>query len=188
MGLVMRGANSTLLRKIGSIFAAFWLIFSAQAAHAQLAQMTGSTQTVIVEPLSLVKVKDLDFGQVFVRANAGTVTISPFDVRTQTGGELFGTKEHHAAQYAGLGRRNQRVEITITPTSIWLTGPGARMRVRDFTIGAVYGSQVIAGGRRIMIRSATGGWIMGVGATLVVGANQTPGIYEGEYEITATYQ
>jgi hypothetical protein len=185
----MRGAKLSLLQKVGSLLTAIWLLLATPAlAQMPIAYTPGTAQTTILRPGTIVKIHDLDFGQVFKRTTSGTVTIDPFDVRTQTGGELFGTKDYHAAQFAGIGRRNQQVDLKVTPTSIFLTGPGTKMRVRNFTFGAIYGSQIIAGGRRIMIRSTSGGWTIGVGATLEVGANQAPGVYSGTFDVEASYQ
>jgi hypothetical protein len=184
----MRGAKHSLLRfKQGCIFAALCLM-SVAPVHAHLAQSVGTAQTVIITPLSLVKVSDLDFGQVFRKSTAGTVTISPAEIRSQTGGLLFGTAPISAASFAGLGRRNQFVDISLSASSIFVTGPGTRMRVRNFVIGSTPTATLSTVPLRFRITSTNGAFLFPLGATLDVGANQVPGVYTGSYRITVQYQ
>ncbi len=184
----MGKAITPVLRKVGGVFAALFLLGSGQAVLAQQTSKSGTTRTVIVEPLSLVKVTDLDFGQIFVKPNTGTVTLAPDGTRASTGGLIFGPAETSVASFAGLGRRNQFVNISLGSNTIWLTGPGTRMRVRNFVIGSTPTAVLSTVARRFRITSANGAFLFPLGATLEVGRNQTPGVYSGEFDITLQYQ
>ncbi len=171
-------------------FAAFTMLSAAlpTAAWAQAATQKGDAQVGVVTPLSFIKTEDLSFGQIFASSNAGTVTISPTGTRTTTGGiTLFGTT-HEPAEFAGLGTTNQRIQVSLGSNAIWINGPGPRMRVRTFVIGSTPTAVLTTTPRVFRIASASGAFVFPVGATLEVGANQTPGTYTGNWTITLNYQ
>ena len=61
------------------------------------------------------------------------------------------------------------------------------MRVRDFEIGSTPTAILSTTPTRFTIASALGNYNFPVGATLEVGANQTPGDYSGTFTITLNY-
>jgi Domain of unknown function (DUF4402) len=148
----------------------------------------GSAEITIVRPLSFVIDDGLDFGNVIRGTTAGTVTIAPNGTRTSTGGvTLANGGGHKAASFAGQGTFNQRVDVSIGANTIFLTGPGAAMRVRNFVIGSTPTAPLTTAPTRFTIASASGIFNFPVGATLEVGANQVPGKYTGTWSITLNY-
>ena len=94
---------------------------------------------------------------------------------------------HQPSRFAGLGRFNQQVTISLQSNSIWIYGPGLRMRVRNFEIGSTPTAILSTSPLRFRIASATGAFNFPLGAILEVGANQTAGDYVGTYTITLNY-
>jgi hypothetical protein len=158
------------------------------AAPARADQSTADAQIAVVRPLEFISVENLHFGQVLRGLTAGTVTIAPDGTRTRTGGVTLIGNIHQAAEFAGMGSNNQRVDVSLGSNSIFITGPGAPMRVRTFVIGSTPTAVLTTTPRRFRINSPTGIFSFPVGATLEVGANQTPGTYSGTWTITLEYQ
>lgn len=177
--------------------------FGAPGARAQnVATTTGQAQAVIVAPLTLVKVEDMDFGKILPSAAAGTVTINPVtNACSNTGGATSYGNACRAAVFAGMGKHPFRARVTMSNIT-QLTGPGAAMTMDSFIIGANStitftgntnaqgnGNGLLNGGgnQRYTINSSTGIFVLHLGATLHVNANQTPGIYNGTFSVTVQY-
>ena len=149
----------------------------------------GGAKVIIVRPLTFIKVADMNFGQVAVGNTAGTVVLSPFNVRTRTGGVAAAIGTSTAASFAGFGAVNQMVTIRISATSITLTRQGGTqtMTVNNFIIGSSPTAALTTSPVQYRISSATGMFAFPVGATLRVNANQMPGKYNGTFAITLNY-
>jgi Domain of unknown function (DUF4402) len=180
----MRGAKSLLAARFGAGLAAAAMIPSL--AHGQTT--SGDAQVAVVTPLSFIEVNDLDFGRIIPSTTAGTVTISPSNVRTATNGIALVGTDFQAARFAGMGTQNQRVRIRITPNTITLTGPGPNMTVSGFAIGAAPTLSQIGNSPNYRIQPANGIFWFTVGGTLNVGANQPGGYYSGTFTATLDYQ
>lgn len=160
----------------------------AFASPAQADQTAADAQIAVVRPLEFIKVEDLRFGQVLRGGTAGTVVLAPSGTRTKTGGvTLMGTTSQ-PARFAGMGTPGQLVSISLGANQIFITGPGAPMRVRNFVIGSTPTANLSSSALFFTIASSTGIFNFPVGATLDVGANQTPGTYTGNWNITLNYQ
>ena len=147
----------------------------------------GEAEAIVLRPLSFFKVNDLDFGDIIPSNAAGTVTIEPDGSRNRTGGVTLAGDGGEPARFAGLGSFNRQVNISLGSNSIWLTGPGTRMRARNFEIGSTPTAILSTSPTRFRITSPLGNYNFPVGATLEVGANQAPGEYSGSFTITLNY-
>ena len=148
-------------------------------------------EAVIVTQLSFFKVDDLVFGRIAPGTTAGTVTIAPSGARTATGGvRLVSGPAHQPASFAGKGSFNQALTISINATSRTLTWVGGTqtMTMDSFVIGSTPTTNLTVAPLAFRIGSATGMFQFPVGARLRVGANQTPGIYQGNFTLTLNYQ
>jgi hypothetical protein len=181
----MSGAKNLQRRKLRVALVAF---FASCSAPALADTEPGSAEITVVRPLSFVIDDGLDFGNVVRGTTAGTVTVAPNGTRTSTGGvALANGGGHKAASFAGMGSNNQRVDISLGASAIFLTGPGASMRVHTFVIGSTPTAILTTTPLRFRINSATGIFSFPVGATLDVGANQAPGKYTGTWVINLNY-
>ncbi|MEL0156776.1 DUF4402 domain-containing protein [Sphingopyxis sp.] len=161
------------------------------AAHAQTTSPQSTTQAqaeaIVRRPRSFFTVTDLDFGESISPGSAGTVRLAPDGTRSRTGGATLAGSSGEPARFAGLGSYNRQVNISLGSNSIWITGPGQRMRVRDFEIGSTPTAILSTSPTRFRITSALGNYNFPVGATLEVNANQAPGDYSGTFTITLNY-
>ncbi len=169
--------------------AAFALLIAPAAVSPALAQGSAQSEAeaIVLRPLSFFKVNDLDFGSIIASGTAGTVRLLPDGSRTRTGGATLAGNGGEPARFAGLGTPQRQVNISLGSNSIWITGPGTRMRVRDFEIGSTPTAILSTSPTRFRIDSALGNYNFPVGATLEVGANQAPGDYSGTFTITLNY-
>jgi hypothetical protein len=181
----MCGAKFLHLKTLGAAVVAVSLTITAAPVSAEAEQ--GSAEITIVRPLSFVIDDNLDFGSLFPGTVAGTVTIAPTGVRTATNGIVLVGTGHKPASFAGMGAFNQRVDVSLGTNSIFITGPGTRMRVRTFVIGSTPTAVLTTAPTRFRIASASGVFGFPLGATLEVGARQAPGTYTGTWSITLNY-
>lgn len=165
----------------------------ATASQAYAQSTSGTIRTTIVPRLSLVKTADLDFGQIMASSTtAGSVTVTPTGSRSAGGGATLAGGSVTAGVFTGFGTRNQLVVFSFGAPSVTLTrinGPQT-MTADTFTMGAstAGGLNQLGNSGRWRIISNNGMFTLPVGATLRVGANQTPGEYEGTFTLTAVYQ
>ena len=138
---------------------------------------TGSV--ALLSPLTVLKWADLDFGTLVVTA-AGTAVIDPLTgARTATGGVVPAGTNAHAAKFIATGNRNSVVNIRLpkNPITVKRVGGMQTMTVSNWTLDGNTNRKVSP--------SQTGDFA--VGATLTVGANQTPGLYTGTFSVTVQY-
>lgn len=158
------------------------------------AQSGGSydTQVSLIEPYTITKLADLDFGDLIV-TNGGTVVLTPTATpNCTTTGDVIHSAECQPAVFGGSASVGQRVRIRRPAgRTITLTGPGADMTVTDITINGDPNLILIKSNpnwERFLISSLDGTFIFRVGGTLNVNAAQTPGVYTGTFEIRLDYQ
>jgi hypothetical protein len=177
-------------------------LLCAPLARAQnIDSETGHAQAVIVEPLTLIKVRDMDFGKIVPSVAGGTVAINPVTDACSASGVISVGNACRAAMFVGMGRNPFKARVTMSNIT-QLTGPGAAMTVDDFVIGANStitftgntngqgnggGLQNGNGNQRYSINSPTGIFELHLGATLHVNPNQTPGVYTGTFSVTVQY-
>lgn len=146
-------------------------------AHAQTG--TATANAITLRPLSIVKLRDLDFGTLIAGPATGTVTIDPDDdSRSTTGGVGAAGGAPQAAQFYTYGGPSQYVQVTRGPfPTLTRVGGGATMTVDQLTLN----------GPTFRYLNSAGILDLRVGGRLRVGANQMPGDYAGNFTITVTY-
>lgn len=151
----------------------------AAGTGAQAATQSGTAKVITLKPLSIVKLRDLDFGRLASGTTAGTVVIDPTtDARSTTGGVLAAGGAPLAAQFYTYATGNQTLQVTRGPLPILnRAGGGASMNVTQLTLN----------GPVLRVIAAAGLLDLRVGGTLAVAANQMDGTYSGNFDITVTY-
>ena len=160
------------------------------ALPANAATTTGTAKAVIVQNLSFFDVEDLEFGAFLSGATAGTVVVTPANVRTATGGvTLVGGPVVQPARFAGKGTLNQIVAISMqsTPTTITRISGTETMIVETYVIGSTPTAVLTTVPRNFRITGVSGIFNFPIGATLRVNANQTPGDYVGTFTVNLNY-
>ena len=142
-------------------------------------QATG--EALILVPLSLVKIDDLDFGTVITSPLSGTVSINATTgARTVAGGITgLASAQGNRARFAGAGSPNQQVIVVVTPPAALQNLNGDQLSVLALTLE---GSPIKS------IDPVTRAFYFGVGGIILVNANQAEGDYSANFDVTAIYQ
>jgi len=141
------------------------------------ASANANADAVIVQPISIVKDSDLNFGRIAADSNPSTVTVSVTGARTSSSPNVLiaNGSSPTAATFTVSGEPGLAYLPSFQTTPITLTGPGGNtMSV------ALFGTA----GEPI---DSTGHAPIAVGGILSVGANQAPGAYHGELTVNVQY-
>ncbi len=139
----------------------------------------GSANAIILVPMTLLKLVDLNFGDIASSATAGTVLINPFTAAiTTTGGATAVGGAPTTAFFEFYGAQGQSFTITRGPLPVLIRSGGTQ----TMTVTALY-----LDGATTQTLGATGVFKLHIGANMNVGANQTNGTYTGTFTIFMTY-
>ena len=153
---------------------------SASPALAATPAKQASGQALVLVPLTLTKIKDLDFGSVIPSPVSGVVTINATTgARTFAGGVTpVPSDPGFRARFAGAGTPNEQVIMTMNAPAQLLDGAGHTIDVLGLTMD----------GSAIRTIDSTHAFFVGVGGSIVVGASQAAGTYTAQFDVTANYQ
>ncbi len=171
-------------RAIACLLFVLAALTSAPAAYAQTSN--GDATAVTIGPMSVVKIEDLNFGNLVAGTTAGTMTVNTANGNVNvTGGVVRAGGVTSRANFIIYGPQNQIVRIRI-PSTILISrnGGGANMRIDQMSVGNANRSL----GTNVLGRlSRTGVFNLTVGGRLRVNANQQEGGYTGTFDMTVDY-
>ena len=156
----------------------------AQAAPTRTAE--ARAEVVVVRPLSLVKVQDLDFGTVVGGPLGGTITIDAGgdqpdpNPRSTTGDVAAAGGSPHAATFFTYGGPRQYLFVRRREAVIQLSRVGG-----GATPMTISGLRLNGPVDRYL--NSEGFLELRVGGTLLVGPAQASGSYRGTFTLVATY-
>jgi len=138
-------------------------------------------QALILVPLTLTKLDDLDFGSVIPSPVPGTVTISASTGARSFLGGVTGVPSDPGfrAYFGGAGTPSQQVLVALSPPVSLTSGAGDTIPVLGLTLD---------GAPMRTIDPVTRTFFVGVGGTLQIAANQPEGTYTADFWVTAIYQ
>ena len=136
-------------------------------------------QAALMRPLTLVRIADMDFGNLGVTANGTAVINAVTDTMTTTGGVLALGGTPNAAIFRGLAQGSSVVIIRVPNQPVMLTRVGGTETIRldNFTLD----------GQSKRTMAQAGLFDFKVGATLRPVAGQADGLYSGTFEVTIQY-
>ena len=174
----------------------------ALAGPNDTATTAGAGRVVVVSPLSLIKVRDMDFGRIAARPLPGTVKIDPATSTCAVTGPIIRIGTCQPAEFVGMGAKNMNARVSLNSV-VNLTGPGQAMVLDQVFLGTnstiSFAGNPNANGKgvglttgngnaqRYQISSNTGIFSLFIGGRLNVNANQAPGIYRGSITVTVQY-
>lgn len=169
------------IRKV--VLAAAIAATAVPAGAAPVAAPTPATsEALILVPLTLTKIQDLDFGAVVPSSVSGTVTLNATTgARSFTGGVTgVSSAPGQRARFGGAGSPNQQVIVTLEPPAalVSTTNPADMVPVLAMTID---------GSPFRTIDPVSRAFFVHVGGVLQINADQPEGVYEATFEVTATY-
>ena len=178
MQFVEQGVG-TPFGQIRGAFIACVLLGAVAPSGALAATASSVAKAIALRPLSLLKLRDLDFATNVSGTTAGTVVIDPnTDARTTTGGVIAAGGLPQAAQFYTYGGPLQNVQVNRGPLPVLnRAGGGATMNVTGLTLN----------GPTLRFLTAAGLLDLRVGGTLAVSANQLSGTYSANFDIIVTY-
>lgn len=177
----MLGASRVDYRKLLIAGALGALAWPASAAPVS-ASDNASGRVLILRPLELTKLDDLDFGTVIPSAVSGTVSINAkTGARSVTGGVTglpaeFGKRAH----FAGAGSAGQQVFIGFDPPTELVSTTNSADKVPVLAL-------TLDGSPFRIIDPVTRTFFFGIGGVLQIDANQAEGFYEATFDVTAVY-
>lgn len=160
-----------------------WVLAAALAGFgsgtAQGATAPGTDKAIVLRPLSILKISDLEFGTMIAGVAAGTVVVDPLtDLRVTTGGTTAAGGSPKAAQFLTYGTQGSVLQVNRGPLPVLTrAGGGATMNVTQLTLN----------GPVLRTVNPAGVVDLRVGGTLAVAANQLAGTYSGTFDIILTY-
>lgn len=167
------------------------LVATTAFASPALAQVVSATATaeargLVLQPLTLTKVDDLDFGTVLASNVAGDVTIDPdTGNRSSSGGVTqVASNSGQRALFAGAGTAGQVVNLTLTPP----TGNVLVSTTNSADLIAVTSLTMDAGNPASRTIGLGGTFQVGVGGVFAIAASQPNGLYKADFDLTADYQ
>jgi hypothetical protein len=174
-----------LPRLIGGLFVVLVVLTGAPAAFAQATDT--DARAVTIGPLSVVKTRDLQYGNIIPGNGSGTMSIDPRngDI-SMTGGAIRAGGVATSANFIIYGGPNQIVEISI-PGSLFVTHTNGtdQMRIDRLSIGN--GNRDFSTFVRGLL-GTLGIYDLTVGGRLRFNGNQQTGAYSGSFIMTVDYQ
>ncbi|WP_324805942.1 DUF4402 domain-containing protein [Sphingomonas sp. LY29] len=178
------------MRLINTLAATAALALFATPAFAQSTPgtdtATAEARGLVLQPLTLTKVTDLDFGTILASTVAGTVTINAdTGNRSVTGGiTQVASNAGSRATFAGAGTPAQRVVLKLAP-------PTGNLLVSTSNVAdTIAVSSMVFDTANTTTRTigTDGTFLVGVGGTFAIAANQPNGLYKADFNVTADYQ
>ena len=138
-------------------------------------------KALILVPLSLTKIDDLDFGTLVPSAVSGIVAIDAASGNRTFAGGVIGVPSDvgHRARFSGAGTPSQQVVVVITPPTQLTSVAGDNILVLALTL---------EGSPFKTVDPTTRTFTFGVGGILLIAADQPEGVYSATFNVNANYQ
>jgi Domain of unknown function (DUF4402) len=157
-------------------------LLSAAPALAQTqATAPMSSKALLLKPLTLTKLSDLDFGTIVPSGLGDLVTINPnTGARTSPTAGLVAIDPGFRARFASAGLNNSFVVLQISAPTDLTDGLGHNLTVTRLDLDQ--------GGNPLRILTpASQVFFVGIGGQVYVRGNQEEGTYNGTFTLTANY-
>lgn len=162
--------------------AASLLTVPASAEPGDSVEGSGTAAAEVADPITIRRISDLRFGRFAAPGNASTIRVNRDGTFNATGEVVSSTAMAQPA--SGRGPAQFTVDqagnfggTVFIPSTIIITNGTANM-----TVNAITG--------RLVVISGTGRnrvYRLDMGGTLRINANQAPGAYRGEFDVTVIY-
>ncbi len=169
--------NITKIFAIALVALGFSATSFAQSTNS--ASVTNATAAAtIVAPITITNPTALNFGTSGTLATASTVILAADGSRSGTAPTFAGSAAPSAGVFAITGSPSATFAITMPSSGTVLTGPSsATMTITDWVSSLGTASVMSVAGDKSLV----------VTGTLLVGANQLAGVYNGTYAVTVAY-
>jgi hypothetical protein len=160
--------------------AAFVIATPAFASAGPTSSANANADAVIVKPISITKVTDLNFGRIAADTAASTVTIANDGTRTSSTPNVLiaAGSSPTAATFTVAGEPNLAYTASLAASTIQLVGATVLQAPMSAALTLVQGATALDG---------SGADTVSVGGALSVGANQASGSYHGTLTVNVQY-
>ena len=147
---------------------------------------TAEARGLVLQPLTLTKVDDLDFGTILASAAAGSVSIDADTGNRSTSGGVTPVASNvgQRALFAGAGTAGQQVDLSLTPPPgsvlVSTSNPSDTIAITSMVLDS--------GNLTTRIIASDGTFQVGVGGDFAIAAGQNNGFYKADFDLTADYQ
>ena len=163
-------SRSNVSSKLFALTAVAMLSLAAPAFAADNATATASAN--IITPIAVTSDQNLVFGNLLA-GSGGTVTVSPLDARSKSGGvTLLSGTSPKAAHFHVAADTTGGATYAVAYTKTDLSGPGPALALSAITPD---------------VTPTSGDADIKVGATITIASGQAAGTYSGSVTATATY-
>ena len=154
--------------------------FAAPLSAATPPSADANGKALLLVPLTLVKIDDLDFGAVVPSSVSGVVTINASTGARSFAGGVTGVPSDagNRATFAGAGTPGQQVIVVVNPPVELVNAANDKIPVLGFTLD----------GPAVRTIDSTRAFFVGVGGSLMINADQPDGDYSATFDVTAFYQ
>ena len=155
----------------------------ATPAVAQQASANALAKGVVVQPLTLAKVQDLDFGTVVGSAASGNVVIDADTGGRTVGGGVTGVPSFPGDRglFTGAGTSGQTVVLSLSAPAVLVSQSNPLDTITVTSMG-------LDSGGLTRVIGASGIFQVGVGGNFAIAANQPAALYQATFTLTADYQ
>jgi len=155
------------------------LLGTTPTLAASTAPMT--SKALLLKPLTLTKLDDLDFGTIIPSGSGDLVTVNAdTGARTSPTAGLVTTDPGNRARFASSGLNNTFVVLQISPPTDLDDGAGNKLSVTRLDLDQ--------GGNPLRtLTPASQVFFLGIGGQVYVRSNQPEGNYSGTFTLTANY-
>lgn len=173
----------TVLRNLMVLAGCAALVCAADVGESHAATTaTASSTGYVVQPLSIAKTADLNFGKFIAGASLGTVVVSTGNAQSVTGGVSTTTAFAASAAAATFTVQDEPLAtyaISYPNTSVLANG-GNSLTLDTFTTA-------VGNGETVGTLPAGGTQTLTIGATAHVAAGQLAGTYSGTFDVMVNY-
>ncbi|GAC1576303.1 MAG: hypothetical protein NVS3B5_07770 [Sphingomicrobium sp.] len=159
------------------------LMTATPALAGTSASAAAEVRGLVLQPLTLTKVNEFDFGTVISTAAAGSVTIDANNgARAQTGGmTLVPNYPGSRAFFSGSGTAGQPVVLSLSAPALLVstTNPADVLAVSSLSLDSLGTNRTVG---------ATSTFSVGVGGDFAIAASQTNVLYTAQFDLPADYQ
>ena len=167
---------------IAILFSGVSVMASAQVNNITSSSATASSSATIIKPIKIVKDLDLTFGTIATSSAAGTVTIAHNAEANATAADgvalapTTGTRQ--AAKFTISGENGVSYGVTMPATATLKRKDGSEQMTVTLSKNLKTTANTLGASDATLY----------VGGVLAVAANQTSGLYNGEFAITVQYE
>ena len=157
------------------------VVMTATPALAASAAKPMNSKALILKPLTLTKLSDLNFGTIVPSGFGDLVTINPdTGARTSSSAGLLPSDPGNRARFASSGLNNTFVVLQVSAPTDLSDGAGHLLTVTRLDLDQ--------GGNPLRtLTPSSQVFFLGIGGQVFVRSNQEEGVYTGTFTLTANY-